>query len=118
MHAEVSRYADEENDVITIDILNDDHAAAEKPASLRRLPGLPGEDLRYDPGYAWVQARKDAMLEAAHTARLLKSRQAGGPANDVQRFVAEMKAEVLTLAERYVSRARQPGAASAREAGG
>jgi hypothetical protein len=112
----VSRYKDEENDVITIEILNENLSNAEKPENRARPAALPGMNARYNAGYAMVQAGNDALLEAAHTARLLKAAQTGGPANDVQRFIAEMKTEVLTLAERYAGRAHQPRVRRVREA--
>lgn len=102
--------------MITIEILNDHLSNAEKPESWARHGSLPGEKTPYEAGYALVRAGNQALLKAAHTAQLLKARQSGGPANDVQRFIAEMKIEVLTLAERYAGRARRPGAQRVREA--
>jgi hypothetical protein len=92
--------------MITIDLMNDDIAATEKP----HTPAHPSRPVSDSPAAAWtlveLHSHHQELIQQAQAARLAQAAQAGDLPVDVQRF-AQRWAPLTTLVERYVGRIRE-----------
>lgn len=90
--------------MITIDLVDSYDLNIEKPP-VSKCYVAPGSRCGIlDPLYSLAHSRHQSLLQAAHTARLLKSYQKESVPVDVQRYM-EKKLPEIPAVERYVRRA-------------
>lgn len=90
--------------MITIDVIDENRSRSEKPSYRTDEYSAFVDHRSYDPVHLVLENQRSRMLQAAHTARILKTSKRNNLAIEVQRWMQNTKGEMLTLIERYARR--------------
>jgi hypothetical protein len=90
--------------MITIDMIDENQSRSEKPYYRTDEYSAYVDHRIYDPVHVVLENQRNRLLQAAHTARILKTSRRNNLAIEVQRWMQKTKGEMITLVERYARR--------------